>query len=597
MSGRTRKGGSGSTILPSAFPDAPAALLSRHSQNTRSLKSAMVELRILGGVSLKGQRGEDLSSVLSHSKRLALLSYLSLVALDGFVSRDRLVALFWPEADEGRARNALSQVLHALRGELGEGVILNRGRREIGLSPDLFSCDAVAFQEAARVGANEAALALYTGHLLEGFHVGNAPEFHNWLWEERGRLREMAAGAAWALAHGYLEAGRLVDSERMAQRALGLVCTDESEVRRFIQALAAAGDRAGAVQFFERFRQRLEQELELEPDSRTEGLVQRLRDGSDATVGGTFDAAWLGSSTPGPFGENGPEAPDPEATPGGVVGTRIQEATGTKGQEEAPDLPPGAGAPGRRVFGGRLLPWALACLAGGWASSKAATMMVARFQWPEPVGQVASLFIVMAAFGFFFALILAFYFGEKARGQATGPEMLVVAVVMLAAGTVLSRVGAEGPLEDLVGSGLRSIPAVTQDRVSMIILPWKAHPDGGGDPSVYEGVRSELMGRLSREDWLRIVLWETVGSGKPPPSTADEIAREGGTDYVLEVEGTRRGDRLTFTTRLLAPGIEEPIWVGELERSWTEGPLAGLGTEMAEALSAGVRQDLTRGGL
>jgi Fe-S-cluster-containing dehydrogenase component len=39
----------------------------------------------------------------------------------------------------------------------------------------------------------------------------------------------------------------LVDAERTAQRALTLVRTDESEVRRFIAALSNAGDRAAAV--------------------------------------------------------------------------------------------------------------------------------------------------------------------------------------------------------------------------------------------------------------------------------------------------------------------------------------------------------------
>ncbi len=40
----------------------------------------------------------------------------------------------------------------------------------------------------------------------------------------------------------------MVNAERTAQRALLLVPTDESEVRRFIEGLANVGDRAPAVQ-------------------------------------------------------------------------------------------------------------------------------------------------------------------------------------------------------------------------------------------------------------------------------------------------------------------------------------------------------------
>lgn len=542
----------------------------------------MVELRVLGGVSLRGQQGEDPTAILSHPKRLAVLSYLALVAFDTFVSRDQLLALFWPDADEGRARNALSQVLHALRTELGEGVVLSRGRREVGLSRDRFQCDAGAFIEAIGSGANETALELYSGHLLEGFHLGNSQGFDSWLSVQRARLREMAARAAWAVAHDYLRSGSLVDAERTGQRALGLVCTDESEVRRFIHALALAGDRAGAIQFFERFKQRLAQELDLEPSPRTRELVHRLRETPEALLfedapGGALDLGLNGMSAGGDGSAT--RIDDSEWGPG--VGARPGASVLDPGEENMTDSPV-AGSGVRRRFGGRLLPWALACLAGGWATSEAATFLVDRFQWPEPLGQVASLLIVMAAFGFFFALILAFYFGEKVRGQVTGPELLVVAVVMLAVGGVLSRIHTERVVQDLIGSSPVAGPETT-----LMILPWDDVPEGAEDPSTYEGVRNELIERLSREEWIHVVPFGAVDSDRIHSAPAGEIATEAGADYVLKLQGARVGDRLRFTSRLLTPGVDEPVWVGEAERTPSEGSLAGLGTEMAEALAAG----------
>jgi len=515
----------------------------------------MVELRVLGGVSLRGLQGEDPTAILSHPKRLAVLSYLALVASDTFVSRDQLLALFWPDANEGRARNALSQVLHALRTELGEGVVLSRGRREVGLSRDRFQCDAGAFLEAIASGANETALELYSGHLLEGFHLGNSQGFDSWLSVERGRLREMAARAAWAVAHDHLRAGSLVDAERTGQRALGLVCTDESEVRRFIHALALAGDRAGAIQFFERFKQRLAHELDLEPSPRTRELVHRLREAPEALLsedasGGAPDLVPNGMSPRGGGGAARGDASD--GGPG--VGARPGASVPDPGEEDTTD-PPVAGSGARRRFGGRLLPWALACLAGGWATNEAATFLVDRFQWPEPLGQVASLLIVMAAFGFFFALILAFYFGEKVRGQVTGPELLVVAVVMLAVGGVLSRTRTERAVQDLIGSSPATGPEAT-----LMILPWDDIPEGAEDPSTYEGVRSELIERLSREEWLRVVPFGAVDSDRIHSAPVGEIATEAGADYVLELRATRVGDRLRFTSRLLTQGVEKPVW-------------------------------------
>ena len=237
----------------------------------------MVELFLLGGLDLKGSDGESLHSVLSHPKRVAVLTYLILGAPRGYLTRDRLISVFWPESDESHARNALSQILHGLRRSLGEDVILTRGTNEVGISDDHLSCDAVAFIQAVQGGDFKKALELYLGDFLLGFHLPGEPGFEEWAASERGRLREMAARAGWVVAHELLRANQLADGKQIAQRAVDCLCTDEGEARRFIRALAEAGDRAGAVQFYELFAQRLREELDLEPDPLSRRLVEEVR--------------------------------------------------------------------------------------------------------------------------------------------------------------------------------------------------------------------------------------------------------------------------------------------------------------------------------
>ena len=78
----------------------------------------MLELRLLGALEavLAEQSG---TSLLAQPKRAALVVYLALSSRTGVVRRDRLLALFWPDADEAHARRALNQALHYLRGVLG----------------------------------------------------------------------------------------------------------------------------------------------------------------------------------------------------------------------------------------------------------------------------------------------------------------------------------------------------------------------------------------------------------------------------------------------------------------------------------------------
>src|SRR5687768_17252806 len=94
----------------------------------------MIALQTLGAVDLRND-GKEVSTVLAQPKRLALLAFLATARPRGFVSRDSLLALFWPESDEERARNSLRQALHHLRRSLGDASIVGRGDREVGVDP------------------------------------------------------------------------------------------------------------------------------------------------------------------------------------------------------------------------------------------------------------------------------------------------------------------------------------------------------------------------------------------------------------------------------------------------------------------------------
>lgn len=236
----------------------------------------MIVMQAFGSFDLHDDR-ESLHDVLSQPKRAALLAYLVLGRPGELQRRDSLLALFWPELDQARGRNALSQGLTFLRRGLPDGVLVTRGSEEVGVDAHRIRCDAVEFGAAVAAGRWEEALELYRGPLLEGLHVSGAPEFVRWLDQERERLRELASGAAWNGAHASIAAGALTEAERLAQRALRLVPTDESPVRDFIDALAVAGDRAAALRFYEKFVDVLAEELEVEPAPETVAVAVAVR--------------------------------------------------------------------------------------------------------------------------------------------------------------------------------------------------------------------------------------------------------------------------------------------------------------------------------
>src|ERR1700730_652338 len=131
---------------------------------------------------------------------MALLVYLCIAKPRGFHRRDKLLGLFWPDADHDHARASLRKALHVLRQSLGEDVVLSRGDEDVSVDFERLSCDAIEFEGSVRAERFEEALELYRGDLLPGFFVEDAPEFEQWLTSERARLRLTSARAALALS-------------------------------------------------------------------------------------------------------------------------------------------------------------------------------------------------------------------------------------------------------------------------------------------------------------------------------------------------------------------------------------------------------------
>ncbi len=193
----------------------------------------MIELLTLGVLDLRAAEGRELLAVLQQPKRLGLLAYLAADPPRRFHRRDSLLALFWPDLDEGHARAALRRSLHFLRRALGPEVLAGRGDEEVGVPEEALWCDATGLDRALRDGDPERAMALYRGPFLDGLHVeGAASEFQDWLDRERDRLRRQAAAAATLLMERAEREGRAADAARWARRALELMPDDESALRR-----------------------------------------------------------------------------------------------------------------------------------------------------------------------------------------------------------------------------------------------------------------------------------------------------------------------------------------------------------------------------
>ena len=234
-----------------------------------------LRLRTLGGLSVDLGANDGAAT---RRRPLALLALLAVAGSRG-VSRDKIVAYLWPESDDERARNSLSQALTSLKRELGaEPLVL--GSTELRLNEDLITSDVQEFGQMLHRGDTASAVELYRGPFLDGVFVKDAPEFERWAERERDRLHRLHLAALDRLAGDAHAAGDHVAAVRWRRERTAVEPLDSRAALALMQALVASGDSAGALKHFRLHADQLHEELGIPPDPEVSSFAESLRAGN-----------------------------------------------------------------------------------------------------------------------------------------------------------------------------------------------------------------------------------------------------------------------------------------------------------------------------
>ncbi|HEY8174125.1 MAG TPA: BTAD domain-containing putative transcriptional regulator, partial [Gemmatimonadaceae bacterium] len=241
----------------------------------------MFSLRLLGGLELASSEG-PVSGRMGQRRQLALLAALA-VAGNRRTSRDKLLALLWPETDTERARHLLSDTIYVLREALGEDVVSTVGD-DVVLNPLRVTSDVAEFRKALEGGDLAQAVRIYgaAGAFLDGVHVTDSAEFERWADSVRD---ELASDYRRALEQVALDAERRASYTEAVGAWRQLAAADRLSSRvavGLMRALTAAGDRAGALEFSRTHERIVRAELDCEPDAAVVAFANELR-AKDAT--------------------------------------------------------------------------------------------------------------------------------------------------------------------------------------------------------------------------------------------------------------------------------------------------------------------------
>ena len=231
--------------------------------------------------------GDQPVTAFATYKAQALLFYLAVSGQPH--SRDALATLLWEGMTDAQAKKNLRTVLPDLRSLLGEYLQIDRQTAAFRRASPYW-LDVESLRDTLTPGrlwesgtdsltARQAAVDLYRGEFLVGFHIQNAPAFDAWILEQREQLHLLLVTALDRLVSDYSRAGEYPAALTANRRLLGMEPGSEPVHRQQMSLLAQTGERAAALAQYESCRRILQAEFGVEPLAETTALYAQIRTG------------------------------------------------------------------------------------------------------------------------------------------------------------------------------------------------------------------------------------------------------------------------------------------------------------------------------
>jgi DNA-binding SARP family transcriptional activator len=246
-----------------------------------------IRVRLLGPPTIE-RNGEP--AKVETRKALALLAYLAVERRSH--GRASLIALLWPETNEGRGRAVLRRTLHALSAALPAGLLLT-DQDQIALSDDprlRIDIDEVrdAHLRCVESGARcakcplplRATADLFRDDFLAGFTLKDSIAFDDWQFLQAEAFRRAHATLLERLVACLESIADYATAIEYASQWLALDNLDEAPHVALMRLHALAGKRTAALRQYENCKSVIRKEIGEEPSARVKRLAQEIQAGS-----------------------------------------------------------------------------------------------------------------------------------------------------------------------------------------------------------------------------------------------------------------------------------------------------------------------------
>jgi len=231
--------------------------------------TSITRLVLLDGVSVQLKTGLFVNDLPYGVQR-----FVALISLTGRPGRSAVAGQLWPEVREDQAQHRLRTTLW--RAEKALPGLVEASRGAVGINPcvqvdvrELTAWGRCVLDPTASVDVCVRGNPAMYGELLPGW-------YDDWVLLERERLRDLRLHIWEALSDKLVRASRFGEAIEAAHEAIRAAPLRDSACATLIRAYAAEGNISEALLAYERFEERLADELGMAPSMQLEELVRRL---------------------------------------------------------------------------------------------------------------------------------------------------------------------------------------------------------------------------------------------------------------------------------------------------------------------------------
>ena len=211
----------------------------------------------------------------------------------------------------------------------------------------------------------------------------------------------------------------------------------------------------------------------------------------------------------------------------------------------------------------KLVQWAVAYIAAAFALLQGVDILAQQFGWPETLQRGITLAMVL---GFFVALVLAWYHGEKGEQSVSTTELLILAVLLAVGGGLMWRYAQVSPEVEVTkpataGNAVGTSVANTAiPEKSIAVLAFADLSPQHDQDYFSDGIAEEILNALAQVKDLKVAGRTSSFSFKGKNEDLRIIGATLGVAHVLEGSVRKQGDKVRITAQLIRSKDGFHLW-------------------------------------